>query len=195
MTTADEVLPPVQPAPPAPHGLAEVEAAIWREMARALHDKSHGWRIGVLATTDGEFADARHVVLRDVDRAARTLLVYTDARSPKVRQVAQHPLGTLVLWSEALGWQLRLRVALRLETEGLIVSSRWARLKMTPGARDYMSPLAPGSPLARPSPQRSSRAHFAVLVADVRSIDWLDLETEGHRRARFDADGARWLAP
>lgn len=195
MTTADAVLPPVQPARPAPHSLAEVEVAVWRELARAVRDKSHGWRIGVLATTDGEAADARHVVLRDVDRAAREVIVYTDARSPKVQQIAGHPQGTLVLWSEALGWQLRLRVALKLETEGLIVSSRWARLKMTPGARDYMSPLAPGSTVAHPSPQRSSRAHFAVLVAMVQSLDWLDLDAEGHRRAGFDAGGARWLAP
>ena len=191
----DRVLPPAPAAAPRPENLAEIEACVWHELAAAARCPGHEWRIGVLATVDGGSADARHIVLRDLDPAARTLLVYTDPRSPKARQIAAHPLGTLVLWSESLGWQLRLRVTMRLQTEGLRVSSRWARLKMTPGARDYMSPLPPGSAIEQPLPQRSSRAHFAVLVMEVRSVDWLDLHADGHRRARFDADGARWLAP
>jgi hypothetical protein len=34
-----------------------------------------------------------------------------------------------------------------------------------------------------------------VLFARVDSLDWLELHRDGHRRARFDADGARWLQP
>lgn len=175
--------------------LAEIESALWHELAAAVRDKDHAWRVCVLATTDGELADARHVVLRDLDADARTLLVYTDPRSPKAQQIASHPLGMLVLWSDALGWQLRLRVALRLQTAGLEVSSRWARLKMTPAAHDYFSPLAPGSTVEQPLPQRGGREHFAVLGAEVQTVDWLELHPLGHRRARFDERGARWLAP
>ena len=65
-------------------------------------------------------------------------------------QIASHPIGTLVLWSATLSWQLRLRVSLSLETSGLELSSRWARLKMTPGAQDYLSPLPPGTRIAHP---------------------------------------------
>ena len=183
--------------------LADIEAAVWRELGQALRDKQHGWRVAVLATVDGQGADARSVVLRDLDTASRTLLMYTDARSPKAAQLATHPHGTLVLWSAALGWQLRLRVALSLETSGLRVSSRWARLKLTPAAQDYLSPLPPGtaigsgvgSPVGDITPERQSREHFAVLAAQVQSVDWLELHPEGHRRALFSAAGAVWLTP
>jgi len=175
--------------------LPEIESALWRELGAAVRDKGHAWRVAVLATTNGAEADARSVVLRDLDADTRTLLVYTDPRSAKARQVASHPLGMLVLWSDALGWQLRLRVMLRVQTSGLEVSSRWARLKMTPAAHDYLSPLAPGSTVEHPLPQRGSREHFAVLAADVQSVDWLELHPEGHRRALFDAGGRRWLVP
>ncbi len=179
--------------------LCAIEDAIWAELTLAPHHRSHEWRIGVLATVDGDAADARSVVLRDFETQTHTLLIYADSRSPKATQIETHPLGTLVLWSEPLGWQLRLRVALALETAGLRVSSRWARLKMTPGAHDYLSPMPPGSPLDHPArppcPQRDSREHFALLSAQIQAVDWLELHADGHRRARFDAEGRRWLTP
>lgn len=211
--------------------LPALHAAIWAELARAPRDRTHGWRIGTLATVaavpppaepedtgDGDggagpaapadapaadlppapewFADARSVVLRDVDAIARELLFYTDSRSPKVGQMREHPMGTLLLWSAPLGWQLRLRVELTLHTSGLVVSSRWARLKMTPSAQDYLSPLPPGSQLTAPAyPERATREHFAVVHARVLAVDWLELGASGQRRARFDDHGARWVVP
>ena len=174
--------------------LAAIEDAIWRELSEAP-DAAHDWHVGVLATSDGERADARSVVLREVDPATRELVVYTDARSPKVAQVATHPEGVLVLWSGRRGWQLRLNVRLSVETAGLSVSSRWARLKLTPAAQDYLSPLPPGSKICRPTPERGTRAFFAVMTARVESADWLELHDDGQRRALFDAGGRHWLAP
>jgi hypothetical protein len=146
---------------------------------------------------DGAAADARSVVLRECDRDARALRFFTDARSAKVRQLEAAPQGTLVLWSERLSWQLRLRVAMEVQTDGLAVASRWARLRQSPAAQDYLSPMAPGTPLddsvlPRAAPERN---HFALVTASIVWLDWLELHAEGHRRALFDASGGRWLAP
>lgn len=175
--------------------LQQIESAVWRELQAAPVQRGHEWRIGTLATTDGEVGDARSVVLRDFEAATRTLIVYTDSRSPKTAQIATHPRGTLVLWSASLSWQLRLRVSLEVETSGLRVSSRWAQLKMKPGAQDYLSPLPPGSPVLRPAPERGSREHFAVLLLHIRAVDWLELHADGHRRASFYDRGRQWLTP
>ena len=177
--------------------LPAIEEAIWRELGRAVRTKGHGWRLGVLATVNHGAADARSVVLRDLELQSRSLLIYTDSRSPKAQQLQAEPQGKLVLWSDALGWQLRLSVTLTLETSGLRVSSRWAQLKLTPAAHDYLSPLPPGSVLSGSAlaPERTSRDHFAVIAARVEAVDWLELHPEGHRRARFDAAGSAWLTP
>jgi hypothetical protein len=182
--------------------LEAIETAVWQELGAAVRTKTHAWRLCVLATRDGDEVDARSVVLRECDEAARTLLIFTDARSPKAHHIAAHPAGTLVMWSPDLTWQLRLRVQLSLETSGLTVSSRWARLKLTPARFDYLSPLPPGSllddsgqPHPAPDPHRESREHFAVITAQITSIDWLELHGQGHRRALFDQAGRRWLAP
>jgi hypothetical protein len=173
--------------------LAAIEAALWRELAAAPRDASHPWRTPVLATTDGEIGDARTVVLRETDAAHGRLCLFSDTRAPKVAQLAAHPLGTLVFWSAALSWQLRLRVQLQAVTDGLAVSSRWTHLKLSPGAQDYLSALAPGSALDNAIGARGERAHFALIVASIASIDWLELHAQGHRRARFASGAATWL--
>ena len=175
--------------------LADIEHALWQELTRAPHDKHHEWRTPVLATVDGNTADARTVVLREVDASAATLLFYSDARAGKLAQLQAAPLGTLVLWSRRLSWQLRLRVALSADTDGLAVAARWAQLRLSPAAQDYLSPLPPGAVLGSASPPRESREHFAMLAARVQWVDWLELHAGGHRRARFTASGAEWLTP
>ena len=173
--------------------LSAIEAALWRELFGAVHDAAHPWRTPVLATTDGDIGDARTVALRAVDVAQRRMTFFTDARAAKVAQLGAHPLGTLVHWSPALNWQLRVRVRLEAQADGLAVSSHWARLKLSPAARDYLSALAPGSKLDNAIGARGERAHFALIVAEVLTIDWLELHAEGHRRARFTAGEGLWL--
>ena len=173
--------------------LPPIEAAVWRELTAAPQDAQHPWRTPVLATTDGEVGDARTVVLRGVDAAKRRLTLFSDARAGKVAQLTTHPLGTLVHWSPALNWQLRLRVRLEAQRDGLAVSSHWARLKLSPAAHDYLSALPPGTTLDNAIGTRGEREHFALILAQVLSIDWLELHPQGHRRARFGDGPAIWL--
>lgn len=188
-----------------PIGTAAPDATLlWTELAHAAATRDHPWRQPVLATTCPHLgAQARTVVLREVDPAARTLLLYTDLRTPKVSQLGADPRAQLVCWSPALGWQLRLSVKVGCETEGLKVTSRWAMLRHTRAAQDYLSPLAPGSALPADGvgapPAGAVRGAFAVLRLQVLAMDWLALDPQGHRRAVFDfrdaTPTARWLVP
>lgn len=189
--------------------LDSIHAACWQELVAAARGRGHAWRMLALATVappdaagDAPVADVRTVVLREVEADARLLVFYTDSRSPKVAQLRAQPRVTLMCWSPALSWQLRMRVHTAVDTGGLGVSSRWARLKMHPAAQDYLSPLPPGAALdtpahqTPPAPDRDSREHFAVVFATVERIDWLELHAEGHRRAVFDGHGAgHWVTP
>ena len=180
-------------------GLAQIHQACWQALADAARQKDHAWRLMALATVHGDAADLRTVVLREVDASRQTLVFFTDARSPKVGQIQTHPLATLMVWSAGLAWQLRLRVLLTVQTSGPAVAARWARIKQSPAALDYLSPLAPGAPLPAgwPGPTTPlAAAQFAVVTATVQSIDWLALSADGHRRASFDAEGrGTWLTP
>jgi hypothetical protein len=188
--------------------LAAIEAAIWRELALAIQggvrpgQPAHGWRRAAFATVGPDGPEVRSIVLRDLQADRRELVFYADSRSPKVAQLRADPRGQILCWSEPLGWQLRLRCTLDIATDGLDVTARWARIRHRPAAHDYLSPLAPGSPLLTPTsppvppaPERV-RESFAVLTAQVTAIDWLELHAQGHRRARFEPGHApQWLVP
>jgi pyridoxamine 5'-phosphate oxidase len=166
------------------------------ELGRALVERAHGWRTPVLATVDAQgHPDARTVVLREFDPVGQTLCVYTDRRSPKLRQIAAQPRASLVFWSRELSWQLRVAARLDIEVDTPRVDSVWARLSTTPAARDYLSPAAPGEPLHAAPPGGADGHHLAILVARIDVIDWLELGRDRHRRAVFDASGASWRTP
>lgn len=175
--------------------LTDIEAACWAELWRALEEPGHPWRLMALATVDGETADLRQVVLRECRPADRVLVFFTDARSPKVRQLAQHPLGTLMVWSRALQWQLRLRCRFEVCTTGADVAARWESLLEAQATGDYRSAAPPGEALDAPAAP-GMVGHFALVNAYVERLDWLELHEDGvHRRALIDAQGARWVAP
>jgi hypothetical protein len=190
------------------HELDEIETSIWSELEHCVAARPrakpgeadaggspHEWRVAVLATVDDGQADARSVVLREVDAAERRLVFYTDARSPKVRQIEASPQGTLIFYSRELGWQLRMQVRLNVETDGLAVSSRWARLQTSAGARDYQSVATPGRPLDAPLSELGVRGHFAMIEAMAETVDWLEVHPEGHRRAVLGGDRSHWVQP
>ena len=175
--------------------LHAIEQACWQELARAAQAREHDWRLLALATVDGVEADVRTVVLREAQAAQRSLVIYTDARSRKVGQLRQHPRASLLAWSPTLSWQLRIRVSIAVEDEGPEVARRWSQLQYSPAAQDYLSAVPPGEALLERQDSPGSRGHLALLRAQVQALDWLELHPEGHRRAVFDAQGARWVQP
>ena len=107
--------------------LDEIEDRIWSELESCValrprrrepdaRELGHEWRVAVLATLADGHADARSIVLREVDPPERRLIFYTDARSPKVGQIQASPSGTLIFYRRELGWQLRMQVRLAVET-------------------------------------------------------------------------------
>jgi pyridoxamine 5'-phosphate oxidase len=177
----------------------DIHQQIWKELGRATVDRHHAWRTPVLATVGSDGSpNARTVVLRQVDANQQTLCFYTDARSLKISELAKEPKGVLAFWSARLNWQLRVKVAISVTTEGPELQARWQRVKQSASAADYMTHAAPGTEL----PEAYSRAdspsgphHFAVLNAHVLEMDWLELGQDGHRRARLRAETWQWLIP
>ncbi|MEN9417724.1 MAG: hypothetical protein RI988_1344 [Pseudomonadota bacterium] len=170
-----------EPAQASPAALRpdELLPRLWGELQRAVRTRGHGWRCPVLASVDAEgHPRARTVVLRAVDAQRGELLVFTHGLSAKVPQLRADPRAQFVFWCDALQWQLRASVQVRIEVDGPRVEAARARVAGTPAARDY---LGPGG----------EALHLAVLVAQVHEFDWLELDPRGHRGLRLAPVDAR----
>lgn len=177
---------------------------LWRELARATHDKHHEWRTPVLATQglDQMGPQARTVVLRHADTTLCRLHVYSDARSPKCMELVAQPLAQLTFWSKRLNWQLRISAQASVEFEGDQVNIAWNHLRQSRAAADYLSEMPPGQiqssnkNLTKNEEVSSIVHHLAILNFQVTSMDWLVLSKDGHRRARLTPSGVvNWLVP
>ena len=180
----------------------EIRQRIWMELQRATQDRHHEWRTPVLATVGTDnLPQARTVVLRHADAKLCMLQIYTDSRSPKVRELVTQPQVVLAFWSKRLGWQLRVRAVASVQLMGPEVDAVWARVSQSPAAGDYLSMRAPGdllpdagvAPVLQPELQQLH--HLAIISAQVHAIDWLELARTGHRRAVFQAECWEWRVP
>jgi hypothetical protein len=178
----------------------EIRHQIWKELGRATHDRHHAWRTPVFCTVNAEgLVNARTVVLRQVDVDAEKLQIYTDARSCKADELQLQPNAMFVFWSQRLRWQLRIRVMTSVFTEGPELERLWERVKQSASAGDYLTSAAPGIPLAPNenaiNQHEEPTPHFALINASILEIDWLELSSSGHRRARVTAKDWEWLTP
>jgi len=177
----------------------DIRQQVWRELEKACHDRHHAWRTPVMATTSSDDSvNARTVVLRKVDQLNQSLMIYTDQRSLKVREIVKQPKAVFVFWSKRLNWQLRADVEVSVMSDLTLLNTLWESVKDGPSAMDYLGAKPPGTPLKSVmGGQESAIEHhrFNVLTAVVKKIDWLELSRGGHRRALITADAFEWLAP
>jgi pyridoxine/pyridoxamine 5'-phosphate oxidase len=185
---------------------------IWRLLGRGSADRRSPVHTPVVASVGADGApDARVMVLRAADRVAATLRFHTDARSPKCAALDGRPVSVLAYHpGEAV--QLRIGGTAQVLRDGPTVDAIWQAA--TPFARRcYMVEAAPGSARTaagsglpadvegrKPTlaELRPARAHFALVLVSVATIDWLHLAQTGHRRARFSVTNGwqgEWLVP
>lgn len=178
---------------------AQLHRHIWQELTSATHDREHEWRRPVLATLGlDRQPNARTVVLRQALEDSGKLVFFTDRRSPKVSELQEWPQGMLVFWSTQLRWQLRVAAQFRVITSGHEVDAAWSRMAASATA-DYLSANTPGQPLAgsgRTTAELRDDHQLAVVVAGIKSMDWLALGLDGRHQRILFADGtAQPLSP
>ena len=182
-----------------------IRTEIDRCLEKAASDRHSPMHTPVVATAD---ADARVMVLRAWDAESRTLRFHTDVRAPKVTVIEHDPRIAVLAYDKEAKLQLRMRGTGRIERQGPIADAAWqsadnfARrcyLGEGPGAvaDEPTSGLPPEFEGVEPSDAEliPARKNFAVLLVEVEAFDWFHLAHTGHRRALFDGEGARWIAP
>lgn len=177
-------------------------AAIWQALNAVADTPDAAWRTPTLSTIalDGS-PDARTVVLRSADAAARELRLFADARSPKVEQLSANGRAAVTFWDPKT--QIQLRVAgecVRLYDDE-VIRAAWKHVPES-NRINYCTALSPGSSIESPAADHLASDgvdNFAVLAFIAQSFDWLWLDRTSHKRCRFDLSFPNaertWLVP
>lgn len=193
--------------------LDAAETLAWDLLEHGAKSAKTTFHTPVLATVGGDGAPyARTVVLREASRESRLLRANTDARSPKAEQLHHDSRVQLVFYDAAAKLQLRVTARAALLAGGKIRDAAWQA--SDPGSRVcYLVEAAPGT--ARPAPTsglpdfadggkrvaldllETGSDNFAIMQFHVEALDWLYLDSSGHRRAQFDyvAGTSGWVVP
>lgn len=193
-------------APAHTRDLGAVEDTIWAMLVGAVADRRAAFRLASLATTGADgWPDSRTVVLRQADRAARTVRFHTDRRSPKVAALAADPRCTMVFYDHAAKVQVRLKGRAALPGADAPAAALWRDLPAASRA-PYAQAAAPSAPIRTPDAAEGSApadetvgfANFISVLVHIESIDWLFLCARRHCRALicYEPSASRtWLAP
>jgi pyridoxamine 5'-phosphate oxidase len=192
--------------PSAPESLEEIEAHVFALLARGVADRRHGFHQPTLATIGRNgMPKSRIVILRGVDRAARSVRFHTDSRSEKIAELTADPKASLNFYDSGLRQQVRAEGRAILH-HGDNAARRFWDASQRMSRICYGTAPAPGSVIDAPDaftlPEAEPEiaggfAHFVAVEIALSRLEWLFLRHQGHRRAELDlgSGGARWFAP
>ncbi len=179
----------------------------WSLVSDGADDRNAPAHTPILATLDATGAPKQRVmVLRSVDRDARTLRFHSDSRSSKIDEIQASPAVSVLVYDAEEKIQLRLRGNACAAQDGPWADTAWRNADNF-ARRCYLSDPAPSTPSDKPVsglPDRlegrkpsdqelvSARPNFAVILMEIHEIDFLYLAHQGHRRARFAWQSGRW---
>lgn len=194
-------------------GLEFIERECWALLQEGASRGKSAFHTFVLGTRNSGSIELRTLVLRKMEKSSRSLFTHTDLRSPKADQLRNSVNCSLLFYDPVRRIQLRLEAEPILHEENEISDLIWSRTNMS-ARKSYLSTRPPGTPLSQPEdglpkhlngcdprPEESEvgRKNFLVIEFRVKSMDWLFLNAQGHRRAKFEycEEGleACWINP
>jgi len=183
----------------------------WALLIRASKDKKSPMRTPTIATVSRGMPSIRTVVLRQVDKVNQSLVAFTDVRSQKVEDLMNNRHLAWHFYHPKKQIQLRVESSVIIHNQDDLAKEYWQNLPVH-SRKTYATTLAPGAAVKEYSnglpaiwegetsleDTEYAFEHFAVLVAKVESIEYLELSRVEQRRARLQfasSEKATWLIP
>ncbi len=195
------------------HSLDEILSTIWSSLKHAIGTPADPWSLATFGTSTVARSYLRSVVIRDVDQAASTITIHTDARSTKLTQIRSNPAICLHLYD----WNERVQIVAygqaSIHHNDVVTAQQWSRTTLS-SRRAYLAPLPPGQlseqrnvnlpeqfQMRIPTQKEvaAEEKNFCVITCKIEELDFLCLQSTGNIRARFckenDTWNSSWLTP
>jgi len=163
-----------------------------REIINGYAKRRHPFRYFWLATLSNGSVRQRTVVLRKlVDDFS--LLVYTDARSQKVKDIQQDPRVSAIFYHPKKLLQLQFQATTELITEPNELKGYWGNIPEA-SRRDYTTSASPGTPISNLDAvsYNEDQPNFCIIKLVPHTIEYLELRRPNHLRILFQKKENDW---
>ncbi len=196
------------------YSLSELEKDCWIKLLNGSLKGRDPLGSPTVANTGAYGINMRTVVLRKVNTIEKTLTFHTDIRSGKWAELQENNNISWMFYDAVGRFQIRLAGKASLHQHDAIANDAW--LKNSANSRKiYMGEIAPSTKSTKPTnglptafestdptmeESEAGKQNFGVVVTQVNWMEWLWLNSQGHRRASFNYNEnnsfqASWLIP
>lgn len=184
---------------------------IWKKLTSA--EKDNPFKNITVCNYTADDINAYTVVLREAYLDDRTLVFYTDVRSKKVDEIQRDNRLTVVAYSHDERLQIILKGKAVIHHHNEIAKQYW-RKNGFKGRKSYLAHPAPSTTIDEPADglaylntdifedtDIAGYDNFAVVKLNIEYLEYVKLNREGNRRAKFELDivsnswQGRWLIP
>jgi len=191
--------------------LTEIKKKIWSLFNDAVNYRSSPFRLPVFICGDQSDFDGRIVVLRKSDQSNNLIQFHSDIRSDKIAKLKKNKNSSILFYDKEEKIQVRLKVECIINFNNDITKESWLKTGHM-SRKCYLLDNGPGSESPKPTSglkpeldnfeftkEQSEEGYknFTVIQCKIKSIEWLYLAAQGHRRAKFELDNNKeyWLVP
>ena len=194
--------------------LADIEKDCWLRLLNGSLRSKDPFHNPVVANQQNNIVNMRTVVLRSVSTKNRTLAFHTDIRSGKWNELKQNNNISWLFYDAAARFQIRVGGIASLHQTDEVANEAWQKSNAN-SRKIYMGEIAPSlisnlptsglpaefescNPLLEET--EIARKNFGIVITKTNWVEWLWLNSAGHRRAKFEYNSntdfkANWLIP
>ena len=196
------------------YDLPAIEKDCWVRILNGSLQYKNPFHNPVVANVNEQGVNMRTVVLRKVNTEKRQLCFHTDIRSGKYQELKTNNKLSWLFYHPSAMLQIRMSGIATLHQDDFLADEAWKNSRVSvrkiylgkegPSTLSAfpVSGLSPKFDKEDPTAQESEggRKNFAIISTQIQWMEWLWLNSSGHRRATFQYTGdgkfsPNWLLP
>tara|TARA_Y200000002_G_scaffold268092_1_gene222898 strand:- start:871 stop:1446 length:576 start_codon:yes stop_codon:yes gene_type:complete len=175
--------------------LEEIPDIIFSELRKGISRKKHPFKNVVLTTVNEKTPISRWVVFRKLT-LEQNLLIYTDSRSEKIKNLKKNSNCGLLFYNNKQGLQIYFSAISTIHQNNELTKKYWQGIAGT-SSENYTTIYPPSSPInnideGQKTDKDLNDKYFSILELCPTNMSILQLSRAGHIRASFSKINNCW---
>ena len=175
--------------------LEEIPSIIFSELKKGATKKKHPFKNVVLTTINEKIPMSRWVVFRKLT-SEQNLLIYTDLRSEKIKNLKKNSNCGLLFYNNKQGLQIYFNTKSTIHQNNKLTKKYWHGI-VGSSSENYTTIYPPSSPINNINDGHKTNKdlndkYFSIIELCPINMSILQLSRDGHIRATFNKINNEW---